>query len=174
MGQSRPDFLPNIINRSTLNSAGLRHIASNQAGNDADLMSVNNLSDQLHWLLSVKPFVPPSVNYTTDIQTSTLPPFEDQEEDLLVSDEDLLQHDIDSETLVTSIETPSIPAAANRDAPMVRLRTEPSPSKKPRLVAQQSDPNPGRRNSNASREDGSNKTRGQSDRTSELVISIGI
>lgn len=131
-------------------------------------MSIHNLSEQLSWLLSDKPFITPPVPAAVSVEISVQDIPSSNTEEQLLSDEELLQHEDTSQPQIQSIEAQGS-LAEDTSAAMARLRTNPSPTKKPRLLAQASCQTPGRQNGGDVRaEHDTNQRRQRSDRKSSL------
>lgn len=99
-------------------------------------MSANNLREQLAWLLNVKPFIPPRSTSTGPPDDGLAASIEEDDQPDIISDQDLLQHDSSGDIGAREITTIQQTQFEDGGAPMARLRTNPSPTRKPRLVTQ--------------------------------------
>ncbi len=111
-------------------------------------MSINNLADQISWLLSLKPYVPPAASTPLPLQGS---PYNIEEEAAFIAETEAtppaeharssLRSENDHRD--TCRQAANIRPSIAKDTPdMARLRVAPSPGRKPRLLAQNSCPIP--------------------------------
>jgi len=121
-------------------------------------MSINNLADQISWLLSLKPYVPPAASTPLPLPDS---PYNIEEEAAFLAQTEITPP---AEHAPSSLQSQNghrdtcrqaantRPSIAKDTLEMARLRVAPSPGRKPRLLAQNSCPIPAI-SSNAARAD---------------------